>query len=100
MRGLRAEIDCFKKMFNDFAVRTTNEIDFAKVDKRPIAPGRKHACAAKAAPCQMVVSHYLKIMATMRHYRQAGLDIGESLGHRRYLASGNEFSQNFMNTKI
>jgi hypothetical protein len=43
VRGLRAEFDRFKKTHNDFAVRTTNEIDelFAKFEQEP-TPGQKN----------------------------------------------------------
>ncbi|MDD4352583.1 MAG: hypothetical protein PHU71_06460 [Candidatus Gracilibacteria bacterium] len=53
VQKLNAEPDRFKKTHNDFAVRTTNEIDelFAKVDARG-RPGRKQACSAKAALSQ------------------------------------------------
>lgn len=46
VRSLRAELDRFKKVHSDFAVRTTNEIDelFAKVDTRVQGqPGKKQA---------------------------------------------------------
>jgi hypothetical protein len=51
VRGLRAEFERFKKTHNDLAIRTTNKIDelFAKVDKRPTAPGKKQARSGKAA---------------------------------------------------
>ncbi|OPY52538.1 MAG: hypothetical protein A4E49_01828 [Methanosaeta sp. PtaU1.Bin112] len=41
VRSLRAEFDRFKKTHNDFAVRTLNEIDYAKINERPTAPGKK-----------------------------------------------------------
>jgi hypothetical protein len=47
--GQRAELDRFRKTHSDFAVRTTNEIDFTKVDKRPTELGGKQACAARTA---------------------------------------------------
>jgi hypothetical protein len=61
MRGLREELDRFKKTHSDFAVRTINEIDdlFANVEAAG-RPGRKQACARRRPSALMVVSHYLE----------------------------------------
>jgi hypothetical protein len=43
VRSLKSEVEVLRKVQKAFAIRTTNEIDelFAKVDKRPVAPGKK-----------------------------------------------------------
>jgi hypothetical protein len=66
-----------------FAIRTTNEINFARGDTRG-RPSRMQACAAKTAICEMVVSHYLRIMATMLHYGLVGMSIRRKPGPSRY----------------
>ncbi|MDD4352585.1 MAG: hypothetical protein PHU71_06470 [Candidatus Gracilibacteria bacterium] len=55
IRRLSEDFDRFKNAHNDFAVRTTNEIDFLKIDKPPTTPGEKQARFGKAALSSMVV---------------------------------------------
>ena len=72
VRGLRVELDRFRKEHNDFAVRTANEIDklFAKNVKRPArsrlalqrrpsadrAPGRRNCPSIRKKPNSLPVN--------------------------------------------
>jgi hypothetical protein len=61
VRGLSAEFERFEKKHNDFAVRTTNEIDelFAKVDARGALAGSRLAPLGyeAVAPFRDLIEH-------------------------------------------